>query len=309
MEVRLSNLPSRRWSDGIVSHYLRFAAGGRVAASRYLPVLLPLERRRSVEGRLEIEIVSHCWRYAHFLALQLGSIVRFPPEKASVVFTVYYSSDDVDTVAVLDFFGAHAVENVTWNWRALQKEQLFRRAIGRNHAARHTAADWIWFTDCDLMFRRRCLDTLAERLQGRRDALLYPRYELVTPLLPDDHPLLNTPVGESIDVPIDRGSFYPLERTRATGPLQIVHGDVAREHGYCANLPLYQTPATSWCKAYEDRAFRWLLRSPGVPVDVPGVYRIRHASKGRYAKGRLSGTVRGAIRRLGSWLLELRHRR
>ena len=37
-------------------------------------------------------------------------------------------------------------------------------------AALLTDADWVWFTDCDLMFRDDCLDVLVEQLQGRRDA-------------------------------------------------------------------------------------------------------------------------------------------
>jgi len=46
---------------------------------------------------------------------------------------------------------------------------------------------------------------------------------------------------------------------------------------------LYQTPVESFAKCHEDRAFRWLLRSQGVPLPIPGVYRIRHIKKGRYS--------------------------
>jgi len=46
------------------------------------------------------------------------------------------------------------VPNVTWNWMPFEKESLFRRGIGRNQAALNTNAHWVWFTDCDLMFRK-----------------------------------------------------------------------------------------------------------------------------------------------------------
>ena len=32
-------------------------------------------------GILDIEIVSHCWQYAHLLAYQLSSLVNFPPTR------------------------------------------------------------------------------------------------------------------------------------------------------------------------------------------------------------------------------------
>jgi hypothetical protein len=94
------------------------------------------------------------------------------------------------------------------------------------------------------------------------------------------------------------------ERGRATGPLQIVHGDVARAVGYCDTLKYYQKPSANFAKCYEDRAFRWLLRSDGVPLDVPGVYRLRHIHKGRYTGSSVSNNLRSAIRRASAWLKE-----
>jgi hypothetical protein len=97
---------------------------------------------------------------------------------------------------------------------------------------------------------------------------------------------------------VDPALFSRFPRSRATGPLQITHGDVARAVGYCESLPYYQRPSATWCKAYEDRAFRWLLRSQGEPLDVPGVYRIRHVAKGRYTGGKLNTGLRSSLRRL-----------
>ena len=181
----------------------------------------------------------------------------------------------------------------------LAKERLFRRGIGRNLAARATTADWIWFTDCDVMFRAGCLDTLAEVLQGRRDALLHPREERATPLLTEDDEVLQRGRAAPAIVDIDDSDFTVRRITRATGPMQITHGDVARACGYCPTLRLYQTPADHFCKAREDRAFRWLLGTQGTAIEVPGIYRIRHMEKGRYRQGSFS-KLRKRIRQLQS---------
>ena len=79
---------------------------------------------------------------------------------------------------------------------------------------------------------------------------------------------------------------------------------MARAVGYCSGLSHYQQPAASWCKAYEDRAFRWLLGTQGVPVDIPGVYRIRHIAKGRYTGGAVETGVRSRMRRAAAVIKE-----
>lgn len=300
-EILIENLPGKHWSDPLMGLLLRIAAGGAVPGGWFQQ---PVPPRQGYRGRLELEIVSHCWKYSHLLAYQLSSLILFPPRKLQVTMTVYYCPEDKPTRRLLEYFGGLEVDNVVWNWRALPRRQLFRRAIGRHHAARHTAAHWIWFTDCDLMFRKDCLDTLADLLQGREDVLVYPRTENITPLLPDDELKPSPDNAEPEIKDIDEQLFYIKEKNRATGPLQITHGDAARALGYCGGIKLYQTPAETWCKAHEDRAFRWLLRSRGTPVDLPGVYRIRHAAKGRYTGGGLNTGLRSRLRRLTSWVYE-----
>ena len=90
--------------------------------------------------------------------------------------------------------------------------------------------------------------------------------------------------------------------TRAKGPLQITHGDVARANGYCRDMAVYQRPELAFAKCHEDTAFRWLLGTAGAPLTVPGVARIRHESKGRYAGGGVSQAVRKAVRRVQEWV-------
>ncbi|WP_160152384.1 glycosyltransferase family A protein [Microbulbifer sp. ALW1] len=287
----------KHWSDPIVSRFLRLAASGWVPASLFQKPLPGKEQRAARSGKLDIEIVSHCWQYSHFLIYQLSSLALFPPTKATVTMTVYYNGEDTRTAAVLDFFAKQEVPGVTWNWCELPKESLYRRAIGRNQAALATKADWIWFTDCDLMFREQCIDQLAEQLQGRNDSLVFPLRERITSLLEDDDPMLNFDPQDLRVIDIDDSLFVEQTRDRATGPLQIAHGDIARAGGYCDSLAYYQRPAASWCKAHEDRAFRWLLGTQGEPLDIPGVYRIRHISKGRYTGSKLNTQIRSSVRK------------
>ena len=292
-----ADVPVDSLKDKAELGFLRLAAGGMVPASWYLPELPATDQRAARTGRLSLEIVSHCWRYSHLLVYQLSSLLLHPPREMDVTMTVFHAAEDPGTVALLNFFAAHDVPGVTWNWRTLDKGHLFRRAIGRNLAAKETAADWIWFTDCDVVFGPGCLDRLNHLLQGRRDALVFPQEEWCSDLLESEAPLLKAGGGEPQVVDIDHSDFTARQRDRATGPLQITHGDVARACGYCEGLRYYQKPSRLWAKAYEDRAFRWLLRTQGVALDVPGVHRIRHVSKGRYQGGRTSNSLRALIRR------------
>ena len=148
-------------------------------------------------------------------------------------------------------------------------------------------------------FRRSVLDTLAELLQGRDDALVHPETTLGTALLPDDDPILRRGregpallVLPQEEFPLRRGSAG-----RAKGPYQITHGDIARACGYCESMRFYQKPARGWRKAYEDSAFRWLLGTRGTPLDLPGVCQIRHLAKGRYRKGASTSMIRALLRR------------
>jgi len=273
----------------------------RVAASGFVPArwFLSLPDPGTIaarSGRLSIEIVSHCWHYAHLLAYQLSAIVNFPPAQATIRMTVFYAPEDLRTRAMLDFFGAIQVPGVTWNWQAIEPGRLFRRAIGRNLIARSTSADWVWFTDCDIIFHRGCLDALVEQLQGRTDRLVYPRVEYVTAMLAETDPLIAAERERPRIVDIDTSQFALLAVPQATGAYQIVHGDIARACGYCEQVPVFQRPVAKWAKTFEDRTFRWLMRTLGTPLDIPGVHRIRHVHKGRYGDNRVVALLRGNIR-------------
>lgn len=285
-----------RWYDPLLAWFFRLAASGWVPAKWFLARVPPQAERRAATGIVKLEIVSHCWQYAHLLAYQLSSLVNHPPQALTVTMTVFYCPDDVKTRQMLEFFASISVHNVQWNWRPLSREQLFRRGIGRNMIARTTTADWLWYADCDIIFHQGCLDSLAAQLQGRRDALLYPAHERITPMLADSDPMLHEDRPRVIDI---QGDHFELRaQPGARGAYQIVHGDIARACGYCEQLSYYQTPSDRWRKTYEDRAFRWLIRDQGQPIEVTAIHRIRHIQKGRYAKNSVWSKIRRTVRRI-----------
>jgi len=243
---------------------------------------------------LNLQIVSHCWQYAHMLNFQLSALVNYPPTELLVTYTLYHSGEDTELKKLISRYDAIQVPNVTWNWMEVPKEQLFRRAIGRNQAALNTEADWIWFSDCDLIFHESCLDSLARELDDRQQRMVFPRQEFITDLLDASHPMLNQNNESLVD--IDTTLFETNDIHKAKGAFQIVHGDVARACGYCRSVKLYQQPMNHWSKTYEDSMFRCLIDSEGEPVDVKGLYRIRHVEKGRYSQGSQLSRVRKSIR-------------
>lgn len=270
----------------LLEHFYRIAASGWVPRGWFADELPPPPATADSAGPLKLEIVSHCWKYSWLLTYQLSSLVLHPPQKLSVTMTVFHSPEDEATKRVLNFFATQPVPGVTWNWWPLPKERLFRRAIGRNEAALATAADWVWFTDCDQVFHRGCLDTLAELLPGEQATLVYPRQVGCSKLLASDDPLFQRISEHPEVVDIDVTRFEPVTHTRAVGALQIVPGYVARAAGYCKNIRYYMEPLTHWHKCYEDRTYRWLLGTQGKPIDVPGLFRVEHAAKGRKRVGR-----------------------
>jgi len=286
-----------RWYNTYAIHFFRLVITRLLPASWFRAVLPKVAERKAVDGFFQLEIVSHCWGYSNMLTYQLSSFVNYPPTKCALTVTVFYAKEDTKSQAVVDFFSQKSVGNVTWNFQPLSKGKLFRRGIGRNIAARTTKADWLWFTDCDIIFHENCLDSLAEQLQGKQESLYYPKQERTTEMLEQDDPMLRQDSEPQL-VDIDSDDFSLHSRDKAKGAFQIVHADIARAIGYCERLRMFQTEDDRWRKTYEDTAFKWLISSEGIPLDIDGVFQIRHVQKGRYTKDSNVSRVRSKIRRL-----------
>ena len=272
--------------------------GSVLPVSWFGPPAPEVEKLSTPEGRLSIEIVSHCWNYAHLSVYQLSSLVNYPPQNIDLTYTFFYAEEDKATARLVETFDKREIPNVKWQWKTLSREELFRRAIGRNQVALATTADWIWFADCDLIFHEGCLDSLATALQRKQTRLAFPASEQITELLPAEHPMVNLGTESPEVVNIDPAMFRVNKIDKAKGAFQIVHGDVARTCGYCKDLAYYQRPTSRWRKTFEDTAFRRLIGDEGLAVPVTGLHRIRHQVKGRYVEGSKLSDVRKGLRKL-----------
>jgi hypothetical protein len=296
VKKNIKTFPPRKY-DALSILFFRWIIKNTLPRSLFCDPIPKKSDINATTGKLDLEIVSHCWQYANMLTYQLSSFINYPPTKANLTVTVFYSEDDTKTRAVLDFFACQQVKNVTWNFTAMDNQKLFRRGIGRNLAARATKADWIWYTDCDIIFHENCLDSLVEKLQGSQETLYFPEHEKTTEMLSADDPMLRAESTPQI-VDINTDEFSLHSRDKAKGAFQIVHGDIARAIGYCEKISIFQTESTRWRKTYEDTAFRWLVSSNGIPIDIDGVCQIRHVQKGRYAQDSNVSKVRSKIRRM-----------
>lgn len=178
-----------------------------------------------------------------------------------------------------------------------------RRAIGRNKAAKETKADWIWFTDCDLLFGENTFPSLKQALRKESCILAFPEQVARTSLLSKEHDVLCNGKETSVKECLQQASFSTHTFSKASGPVQIVHGDTARRYGYCEQIDCYQQPKDRWVKTYEDRTFRWLLGTHGKPLDIDDVSIIRHVEKGRYKKDSAFSEMRKANRQAKDKLL------
>ena len=270
--------------------FFRLTASGLLPRTIFAKSLPAAKAPRKCEP-LQLEIVSHCWQYSWLLMFQLSSLVLHRWTNVHVTMTVCYSPEDEPTAQTLAFFEKQKVPNLRWNWLPFSKENLFRRAIGRNKAALATEADWVWFTDCDQVFHRGCIEALAVILMQREELLLFPRIVGCTPPLSFNDSFFQK-VGKNPSILDSEPSEYqPQTRRRAIGALQILRGDAARAMGYCRDIKFYQEPRERWLKGYEDRTFRWLVGTQGTAIDVSGIYRIEHSTKGR--KGHAPPAARG----------------
>ncbi len=271
---------------------------GTVLPLSWFTPIAPDETKLAIaKAPVKLQVVSHCWNYAHLSLFQLSSIVNYPPEDCELTYTLFHAEEDTGMRELIKQFDRIDVPNVTWDWQVLPKAELFRRAIGRNKAALSSTADWIWFADCDLIFHKGCLDSVAAAVKDKQVRMIFPDHEGVTDLLPPDHAMLNQTPEEHGTIDVDPTLFQFNKISKAKGAFQIVHGDVARAVGYCQTINLYQTPSERWRKTYEDTVFRRLIDSEGEAVNIENLFRIRHAEKGRYAKDSRLSLFRKKLRK------------
>lgn len=233
-----------------------------------------------------VEVVSHCWNYRRLLTYQLSGFVLYPPTQSSLVVTVFHCDEDRDTVATLDYFLSHAIENVRWQFLPMQRRLLLRRAIGRNRACKSTLADVVLMTDCDYVFRGDAIDTIASSMLTADSPRLGYVREHIASKSHDDGDAEIARVVSPGTYDVDPWRYEPSRLRTAIGGAQIVLGDWARANGYLPDSRRFQRPASEWKRTFEDVAFRKSCGLDTLPINCSSsVYRIRHSKRGRHDIG------------------------
>ena len=243
-----------------------------------------------------IELVSHCWRYSRVLAYQLASLVLHPPARCRVVATVFCCDEDEPTCRVIAQASRHVGERLAIHCRAMRRQELLNRSIGRNRAARATEADLVWFTDCDYCFGPGCLGTLAGLELPPDGVLFYVRHVRAT----HTHELGNQYADRMGDgfrlLELDPADFFRQRIRKAIGGVQIVRGETARAGGYCPDSPPDQRAVEGerFRRNWSDITYRRQLGTSGTPIELPNLFRIRQRFGQVDSRARVDSGTSGA---------------
>jgi len=248
-----------------------------------------------------LEIVTHCYSaepvpiYHLLLRLQLNSLfscksdwnsVKTEFRRPRVVVTICYAEEDWRTIPVIRAAGSLSSSWIEINPIPLPKEELFRRAIGRNKAALATEADAVWFTDCDHMMR---VSTIQEILRLAKEIspadgpqMIHPQYVQIN----KKHSLGDKLIREDFswgEMKIPTADFQTRRERKAIGGLQIVSGDWARKHGYLNGTDWVKPrpDAEHFLSCKGDVPYRREICGGSVAKDIPGIFRVRHSHAGR----------------------------
>ncbi len=237
---------------------------------------------------MSIHICTHAFagklpQYAVFLRAQLSSLVLYPPECDWKV-TVCFANDDLPVFNVLVEFKQMMGESL--DCQSMVRGYLFRRAIGRNQAAKSCRSDLFWATDVDHVFGPGCLDDLYEtwRLLPKKPSMVWPNQILIhkTHEIGDQFWKSNLEKTGMIDINPD--DFEPKTYHDGIGGIQIINGDYARRHGYLSDQEKWLVPVSPekpFPEFRDDCKFRNLVKYRGSVVKISQIaqlYRLRHTA-------------------------------
>lgn len=237
-----------------------------------------------------IEIVTHVYcppgvdQYAEHLRWQFASLVRYG-SCVGIRWTVCYTRDDPRTAELVVRLGK-MIGDLTFGQFVLQgldlaPSMLFRRAIGRDWAARNTTADVVWFTDADYVFGPGSLAATVAGVAGRSGLFMPAEIQIHR-----DHATGDADVaaGRAVRLPDPDPTHFLARRQKVCiGGVQIVDGDTARRVGYCGGTRWTEPvdPSLGFRSCRCDLAFRKLNGFSAVRLAIPNVYRLRHSRDGR----------------------------
>jgi sRNA-binding carbon storage regulator CsrA len=193
------------------------------------------------------------------------------------------ASPDIDgaafgVAAEFDKLFAAETDNVRLQIYAGKREQVFRRSIMRNMAAKESKADILWMIDSDYLMLEGCLDALAA---SDFKGIAYPReVQIHRAHWLGDKEIARIKPGELFEP--DLSLFETKKEKFAIGGLQIVDGDSARKYGYLDNTKWVQPvpDAQDFLDTKEDKAFRnFMIETvgPSTPLSLPNLFRFRHS--------------------------------
>ena len=239
-----------------------------------------------------IEIISHVYnppgtdQYAQLLKWQLASLVNHPPV-VDYRMTVFYCGNPKDKplINTLDRFPNIRDLCTGLDWKfdfiSMSREELFRRAIGRNYRALKTEADVIWFTDCDYLFGEGCLDSIHE-LMDADSGLCIPE----TVKINVNHATGYAAIERERENPLPQiveSEFKVRKEKKAIGGIQLIGGNLARKIGYLKGTswvePVDASKGFRSCRC--DKVWRTHNNLSATRLPIKGVYRLRHVMDGR----------------------------
>lgn len=244
-----------------------------------------------------LQVVAHIWakecpQYADFAKYQVHALRARPP-KRDVLLTYFYCPEDWAACVTLERQMAIGLPpTVTLRGRPLERERLFRRAIGRDEVCRNPEGEVLWLTDCDYAITGEACDAVAQLGVGSQ--LRFPRYTLTLKTFALGAQYIAR--AEHTDTPaFNPADFQPEVNKRAIGGIQIIGADVASGCGYDPPMKVPYDWRTDGFGCFKDDAnWRRYVMLPegttnhqgglnvgcGQPLDVPGVYRLRHEQVG-----------------------------
>ncbi len=243
-----------------------------------------------------IRIVTHCYakrlpQYAAFLRYQLSSLASAP---IPTTIAVCYVPGDEKTEEVLDWFDNLLERNLLEEDLKLsllrvplEERVIYPRCHGRHLAAITATEDVVWFTDVDYLFLGDCLPTVvqAPELWDEHNSMVYVRrVQINTTHTLGDELALRSYSGLALLTEEDlRDQFVQKVYRQAIGGVQIVRGAFAREHGYLPGMPTRKSGTPFDRGSRDDRMYRKACYKHGsiVPIEAPGVYRLRHSQTTR----------------------------
>ena len=109
--IETKTFPKNRFNSFAIQAY-RLVFGRILPQSLFCDKIPAAADRKAVNGKFNLEIVSHCWGYANMLTYQLSSFVNYPPSKLNLTVTVFYSEEDTKTNKL-------KMKSIVLNWKNL----------------------------------------------------------------------------------------------------------------------------------------------------------------------------------------------